>query len=133
MRRGCNWHWIGWQVIVPLLGPTAISALAVFSWWTVEPAFSLDWHVLVDVSPWALTFYCVTLISATINDRSHRLESHKVVRVSLMVVAGAVAIYNAIVVIKRNDPHFTPGTSLYFFTLFLLAISIGLCHHASKA
>jgi hypothetical protein len=130
--RGWDWHWIGWRVIVPLFGPTVVSAVAVFFWWTVEPAFSLDWHTLVNVSPWVLTFYCITLIGSTINDRWQKLADHQVLRGVLLAVVGTVAIYNAVIVIKRNDPHFTPGTSVYFVTLVLLVVSIGLCHHTSK-
>ena len=57
-----------WQVLAPVLGPILISVLVVFLWSTGQPGFQMDWSIIVDVSPWALTFYTITLIGATMND-----------------------------------------------------------------
>ena len=37
-------------------------------WWSGRPDFSLKWDVILDVTPWALIFYSITLIGAALND-----------------------------------------------------------------
>ena len=63
-----KWKWILWQVVVPILGPIAISIVAVVLWWTGRTDFRIHWGLIVDITPWALTFYAVTLIGAALND-----------------------------------------------------------------
>ena len=59
------WRWILWQVFIPLLGPIAVSWVAVWGWASGTENFQPDLAVIVDVSPWALTFYSFTLICST--------------------------------------------------------------------
>jgi hypothetical protein len=127
-----QWKWIFWQVLAPVLGPVLISVLVVFLWSTGQPGFKMDWGIIVDVSPWALTFYTITLIGATMNDFWHKLGDHQVLGVGLIVIAIAVALYASFIVVWRHDPKFTVGTPVYAVTLFLLCLSIVLCHQATK-
>jgi hypothetical protein len=127
-----EWKWIFWQVIVPIFGPITISAAVVLAWWSGEQKFLINWHIIVDVSPWALTFYCITLIGATMNDLWPNLSAHPALGVALIIVALAVALYASFIVIWRHDPTFSPGTSVYVVTFMLLAISIPLCHEGTK-
>jgi len=128
-----KWKWILWQVLVPIFGPIIISAIVVLAWWTGQPQFPINWRIIVDVTPWALTFYCITLIGATMNDLWADLLAHPALGLSLMMVALAVALYAAFIVIWRHNPAFVPGTPVYVSTFILLGISIVLCHQGAKA
>ena len=121
-------------MLAPIVGPIAISAIVVLAWWTGQPKFPINWHLLIDdVTPWALTFYTITLIGATMNDLWPKLSNHPVLGVSLIVVAFAVALYAAFIVIWRHgDPNFKPETSVYLVTFILLGISIVLCYNGNK-
>ena len=56
------WSWILLQVVAPLVGPILISIIVVFAWQTGNLNFCIDWPIIFDdISPWALTFYCITL------------------------------------------------------------------------
>jgi hypothetical protein len=127
-----KWKWIFWQVIAPVAGPIMISALVVFAWRSGQNTFKVDWSVVLDVSPWALTFYTITLIGATMNDLWPKLGDHAALGVFLIVVAFSVALYASFIVIWRHDRAFVPGTSVYLVTCLLLAISVVLCHRAAK-
>ena len=101
-------------------------------WWTGDKNFAIKWSLIVeDVTPWALTFYAITLIGATMNDFWSKLPSHPVLGVALILTAFAVAIYGAFIVIWRHNSAFTPGTGVYVVTFLLLGISIGLCYRGA--
>lgn len=108
-----------------------ISALVAGLWWS-GTNFPIDWNIIIDVSPWALTFYCITLIGATMNDLWPELGNRPGLGVSLMMAAVAVALYAAFIVIWRHNPEFTPGTPVYVVTFILLLISIVLCHRGAR-
>src|SRR6266478_5697885 len=118
-----KWKWIFWQVLAPILGPILISAGVVFLWSTGQPGFQMDWHIIVDVSPWALTFYAITLIGATMNDFWHKMGDHWMLGAGLFGIATAVALYASFIVVWRHDPKFVVGTPVYTVTLFLLFLS----------
>src|SRR5260221_587995 len=60
-----NKKWLFWQVAAPILGPILISAIAVIFWASIDSMFTMKWDVILDVSPWALTFFIGTVIGAT--------------------------------------------------------------------
>src|ERR1700686_3489786 len=107
-----KWKWIFWQVLAPVVGPIVISALVVILWQTGNPQFKADWRIIIDVSPWALTFYAVTLIGATMSDLWPKFSDHWVLGASLIVTAFAfsVALYASLIVIWRHGSGFVPGT-----------------------
>lgn len=124
-----DWKWIIWQVIVPLAGPIIISGVVALMWRTGEPSFLINWHLIIDdLTPWALTFYSITLIGVTMNDLWPKLSAHPVLGVSLLATAFGVAIYEAFMVIWRHNDKFTPGTGVYVVAIILLGMSIYLCY-----
>jgi hypothetical protein len=131
--RNWNRKWLFWQVIAPIFGPILISAIAVFFWSSMNPAFNIKWDVILDVSPWALTFYTGTLIGATMDDFWPKVGNHQPLAWGLFGTAIAVALYAALIVIKRHDQAFVAGGKVYGVTLMLLCISVILCHQATKA
>jgi hypothetical protein len=128
-----KWKWIFWQVLAPILGPIVISLLAVLAYQSLDPKFIPNWRIIIDVSPWALTFYTVTLIGATMTDLWPKLGQHSMLGVSLILVAFSVAGYAALIVIFRHNSGFVPGTEVYIVTFILLGISVVLCHQASAS
>lgn len=124
-----DWKWMFWQVVAPLVGPIVISGIVAMLWWTGSPNFHINWPLIVeDVTPWALTFYAITLIGATMNDFWPKLSKHPVLGVALILMAFAAAIYGAFIVIWRHNSDFAPGTGVYTVTFAILVISIGLCY-----
>jgi hypothetical protein len=122
-----------WQVVAPIFGPILISATAVVFWASIDSTFSIKWDVILDVSPWALTFYTGTLVGATMDDFWPKVDAHRSLAWGLLGTAMAVSLYAAPIVIKRHDASFTAGTRVYGVTLMLLGISVVLCHQATKA
>jgi hypothetical protein len=127
-----QWKWLFWQVFAPILGPVLMSVLVVFLWSTGQPGFRMDWGIIVDVSPWALTFYAITLIGATMNDFWPKMGDHSVLGGGLIGIAVAVALYASFIVVWRHDPKFVVGTPVHGVTLFLLFLSKILSHQATK-
>jgi hypothetical protein len=131
--KNWEWSWIIWQVIVPIFGPAAISAFVVVLWWTGDPKFVVNWRLLIDdLTPWALTFYAITLIGATMKDLWPRLSVHPVLGSALLITAATIAVFESFIVIWRHNPQFTPGPPVYAVTIALLGISIYLCHKGAK-
>jgi hypothetical protein len=123
-----NWRWFGWQVALPLGGPIVFSGIAMLLWKSGNPAFKPDLHVLLDVSPWALTFYSLTLISSTMNEFWKNISEHPMLGGSLITVAIAVGLYASFIVIWRHDSHFTSRPPIYGVALLLLVVSVVLSH-----
>jgi hypothetical protein len=129
--RSWDWGWLGWQVFAPILGPIAVSAIVVALWQLGANNFKIDWYIVCDdISPWALSFYCVTLVCVTMHDFWPRLPTHPVLGVSLILAAFAVAIYASFIVIWRHDPTFHAGTKLWQMAFIFLIAVVGLCHGA---
>jgi len=125
--------WIIWQVLAPIFGPMAMSVIVVLAWRSGQPQFPINWYLIVeDITPWALTFYCITLIGATMDDLWPELQQHPGLGLSLIMVALAVALYASFIVIWRHDRNFTPGVPVYVVTFLLLTLSIVLCHEGAK-
>src|SRR5713226_2492680 len=123
-----NWRWLGWQVAFPILTPIIISVVVVLLWQTGLPGFSINWSIILDVSPWALTFYSMTLIGSNLHEKWNTLSSRPARIIGLMLLVAALAIYTAFLVIWRHDAHFAPNNSVYFVTLLLLVLSVLVCH-----
>jgi hypothetical protein len=129
--RTWQWDWLGWQVVTPILGPILVSA-AVVSLWQMGPrSFPIDWSIVCDdVSPWALSFYCVTLICVTMHDFWPEISKHPVLGGAMIVVAFAVAVYASFIVVWRHDTTFHPGTKLWQIAFVFLVTVVALCHRA---
>lgn len=81
-------------------------------------------------SPWALTFYAITLIGATMNDFAKEFSNRIGVGVGLILAAVTVSMYTGMMVIWRHDNGFKPGIGVWAATLFFVAVTVGLCHEA---
>jgi len=130
--KAWNWSWILWQVMAPLFGPIAVSILAVLAWQSGNPQFAINWDLMVDLTPWALTVYAMTLIGATVNDLWPKISTHPALGGSLMTIALMACCYDAMMVIWRHNTPFTSGIPVWIVTSFFVAITIPCCHHASK-
>jgi hypothetical protein len=120
--------WLLWQVAIPLLAPIIVSGVVILAWLSGSPKFSPNIQIAVDVSPWALTFYTLTLIGSTLNEFWPKLTTHVALGLAISLVATAVTLYAAFMVIWRHDPAFVPGRPVYLVALSLLFISVVLCH-----
>src|SRR5215472_17639370 len=125
-----QWRWILWQVAIPILGPIGMSAIFLLAWKTGEPPdWAIKWHPIIeDVTPWALIFYSMTLIGATIDDFLPKFSAHIPFGVSLAVVAIAVTVYASFIVIWHQDANWHVRSPVYYVTGFLLVLSIVMCH-----
>lgn len=121
-------RWLFWQVAVPLLGPAVISAFIILLWISGNPGFKPSLPVIVDLSPWALVFYTLTLLGATLNELWPNVSQHQTLGGSLAVTVLAVAIYGAFIVIWRHNAAWQPGGAVYFVTAVLLVVSVFLSH-----
>ena len=124
-----NLKWIWWQVAVPVLGPIIVAAIFIAAWSTGAKGFSPNYgNVVANVSPWALTFYSLTLLGSTLDTLWPKLTEHTALGIAMIVVALAVCVYAGFIAVWSHDSTFTPGTGVYMVTLILLAITIILCH-----
>jgi hypothetical protein len=127
-----KWKWLSWQVLAPLIGPIAVSFVVALLWETGQPNFHMNWKVIIDVTPWALTFFTMALLGSGFNDIWRDLGQQQATAAFLVVDAIAVLIYASFIVIWRHSPNFEPGTGVYVLTLILLASSVVVCHEAAR-
>ncbi len=123
-----RWGWLAWQVLVPIFVPVFVSFLVVGAWATGQPNFSSNYSIILDISPWALTFYSLTLIGSTLNIFWDRINSHPILGSATIITAGAVTVYASFMVVWRHDPKFVAGNEVYSVTVILLVVTIILCH-----
>ena len=113
-----DWKWVVWQFLMPVFAPIIISSIVVILWSTGNPAFQPRFSVIIDVSPWALTFYSLTLICSTLHEMRGRLASCGDLCIALMFDAAAVFLYASFMVIWRHDPKFIQGHRFMGLRLF---------------
>lgn len=123
-----NWQWLIWQVAVPLAGPIVLSWLIILAWQTGNPNFTPRWSVILDVSPWALTFYSIALLGASLNELWPKMPAHPHLGTGLILIAALVAVYTAFMVIWRHSSGFVPGRNVYFVSITLLLAAVIFCH-----
>jgi hypothetical protein len=127
-----RWDWIVWQVLLPIFGPIIISFLVALFWTTGPTNFNMRPDVILDVTPWALLFYSITLVCVTMNDLWPRIGRHQMLGWGLITTAIAASVYASFIVIWRHDPHFKSTGPIYLVTLILVAASIILCHQSAE-
>src|SRR2546430_6813053 len=116
--------WVLWQVALPLLGPMALSFVTVLAWRSGNPDFVLRLSIILDMSPWALTFYSLALVGSTMSFVWPKLSTLPYLGSALIAVAFAVSLYAAFMVIWRHSATFTPGPQVYGVAIGLSAFSI---------
>ena len=126
-----DWRWLGWQVAAPIIGPVALASLFVLLWSTGAKGFTPDYgKVIGNVSPWALTFYSLTLIGSTFHAFLPKFKDHIGLGIFIIIVGGAVCVYASFIAVWSHDSNFVPGIEVYFVTVVLLVASIWLCYKA---
>jgi hypothetical protein len=125
-----DWKWLLWQVGLPLGAPILLSAVFVYFWWTLTSNFIPALSVVIDLTPWALATYVLTLIGTTIRTFVNRWAEQPKLGAALAVVAFADTVYYAFMVIQRHDASFTPSPSVYYTMAILVFASIILCYRA---
>lgn len=125
-----DWNWLWWQVGLPLFSPILLSAIFAFFWWSLADTFHPELKVLVDLTPWALATYSLTLVGSALRIFWPQFLTRSWLGVGLIVVAGADTIYYAFMVIRRHDPAFAVSSSAYVVTGVLVSASILLCYRA---
>ena len=125
-----NCQWLLWQVGIPLGGPIALSWLIVLLWQTGMPDFVPQWSIVLDASPWTLTFYALALIGAALNELWPRISTQKFLGGLLIGFASVSQIFAAFLVIWRHDVAYIPNRNVYLCAAGLLIGAITLSHKA---
>jgi hypothetical protein len=123
-----DWRWLSFQVGVPLVLPALLSAMCVLAWESLDPTFVPDWRLVIDLTPWAIAVYSLTLIGSTFDRAWGKVGAGPLSL--LWIVAGLNAIYYAFLVIRRHDPQFVVHQGAYFVTGVLMVVSILICYRA---
>lgn len=127
-----DWKWLAWQVGLPLGGPVVLSAIFVAFWWTLANSFVPRIDVVLDITPWAITFYGLTLIATALRELWPLYSRHPGLFIWLVLLAIAIVIYYAFMVIVRHESTFVPKTSVYIVTIALVAAATYFCHEANR-
>ena len=143
---GAFLRWLWWQVIVPLAGPILLAVIVAYTWMSIEPSFQLDWSILIDITPWAVTFFCIGLVGSTMDllwdlltkTPAAGTDAAKWSRVIYLFVglgfsAFTVAGYNALMIIARHKPGYVAPTVTWMVTGVLAVMSIALSYNGQKA
>ena len=101
-------------------------------WLSGQPKFQMNWHVIVDVTPWALTFFTMGMLGNGFNDIWDQRATRGALFFFLIVEAAAVLIYASFIVIWRHDPNFVAPPSVYVLTIMILITSGFSCYFAAK-
>jgi hypothetical protein len=125
-----DWKWLRWQVGLPLGAPILLSMIFVYFWWTLDPNFTPASSVVIDLTPWALATYVLTLIGTTIRAFGNRWTEQPKLGVALACVAFADTVYYAFMVIQRHNASFAPSPSVYYTMVILVFAAIILCYRA---
>lgn len=125
---GWDRRWLVFQIVVPLVAPALLAGLFVGAWTTVDPTFSPKLAVIVDLTPWAIVTYSLTLVGGTFDRSWDKLS--KEMLCWLWGAATVNAVYYALLVIRRHDPTFQAHADAYIVTLALMVGSIIVCYRA---
>jgi len=127
-----NWNWLIIQVVIPIIGPIILSAVFAFAWSTGPNTFSPDLAIIVDITPRALSFYCLVLISISVSQIWHKLSANPFVGGSAIVMGALVAVYYAFTIVWRHDTAYMPSAETYYVTLVLTIGSVIVCHMCQR-
>lgn len=123
-----KWHWIAWEVFFPLGMPVLMAGLVMILWATGPMPLPLAWSVVIDITPWTLTFFAVTLLSTSLR----RSRANEAVRDGLFWVlllqAAISAFYFSCFVIWRHVHNYNPGVGAYFLSTILALSAVRTCH-----
>jgi hypothetical protein len=122
--------WILLQVCLPLLAPIVLAAVIAGLWLSLNPGFHPNAAIILDLTPWTLVFYSLTLIgSAFLSNPSAQGQRPWLTRM-LVLVAAADLVYYALMVVSRHNPKFAAPAGAYYVSVVLVMASIALCYRA---
>lgn len=121
-------RWLLAQVAVPVAGPILIAGCIAFLWSLGKPEFEPDLWVIVDITPCALTFFNLALISTTLSAVWSRISARAFLVGATITVGVIIATLHAFTVVWRHDADHAPKTDVYSMTFALTAISASLCN-----
>ncbi|MBV5326981.1 MAG: hypothetical protein JZU65_04990, partial [Chlorobium sp.] len=108
------------------------SAAVVLAWSTGNASFHPSIAIILDITPWAITFYTLTLVAASAYQFWDDLVKRPALVVGLLLDTLAVGVYAAFTVIWRHDSAFVPGAPVYVVTGALLLTTVALCYSCQK-
>jgi hypothetical protein len=132
MKGTIKWDWVFWQVVAPLFTPIAISLAVVFYAQLGPHPYPIKWDIVADAPPWALIFFCLTLIGAALHDLWPEKQHDRLAFILLVLGFFLAILAGKMVDWRQTESNFTPGAPLYLTTGVFLFVSIGLCHRAAK-
>jgi drug/metabolite transporter (DMT)-like permease len=118
------WRWLVIQVAIPLIGPVALSALFAFAWSTGQPGFSPDPRIILDITPTALTFYSLALLSITLAGFWQHMSTNALVGTAALIVGCLVAVYYSFTVVWRHAEDYVPTAETFYVTVVLTVVTI---------
>ncbi len=127
LYRAANKSWLAWEVLVPIGVPIVMTMVIDLMQQTGPhpPPFSLE--VLVDLTPWTLTFFSLTLIAHSLRRLWPHIEAQKVPFVAIIGVAFVVALYAGFIVQWRHET-WKPDLRVYSVAAILTLVSVWFCH-----
>lgn len=123
-----KWRWLFVQVAIPVIGPIVLSAIVAAAWATGNPGFTLRWDIIADVTPRALTFYNLALISVTVSEFWRRLGDNPFIGWMALLTGAAVAVYHSFTVVWRHDAAYFATAETYYVSVFLTFVSVFVCY-----
>ena len=130
LLKRIEWGWLFWSVLVPTMGPPFFTLLVFGAWMTFATQAKPDIKSIVaDLSPWALCFFGLTLIGASINEMGFkRFAEHRALGVSMAVVGIAALGYAVLLALFRAMGKDVAHAPVYYVTFVLWALAVVLCH-----
>jgi len=125
-----NWQWLLWQVGIPLGGPIVLSCLIVLLWQTGMPDFVPQWSIILDFSPWTLTFYALALIGGALYELWPYISTQRSLGSYLIGAGSAAQLYAAFLVVWRHNSAFAPTRGIYICASGILLLAVVLSHKA---
>ena len=121
-------RWFLWNFAAPVFGPIVLSGLFVILWMPLKKNFTPDFGIIVDVTPWAITFYTITLIGSTVDVVWEVISKQIGKAVGLVVIVLAVLVYTSNTIIRRHDTDFVLGPEVYIVPLIFMGLAVYLCY-----
>ena len=119
--------WLFFQVGLPLIGPVVIGAGVAVLWLTGASSFEVQWPIIVDTTPRALTFYNIVLLTSTAYAHQDTVVNNLTRLLQFILIGFASALYHSFTVIWRHDPEYTLTTQVYVMALILTVLTIVIC------
>lgn len=123
-----DWKWLAKNVGLPILAPIFLAGMMVFVWGLGDSNFSPDPWLVIDLTPWAISIYVLTLFgmhaAEIVDNRRGYPWTTGIAAVSWL----ANVLVFAVMVVWRHDSAWKPDNDLYVFVVILGAVAIYSCY-----